>query len=246
MRYSFILVILSSLLFGQSLDSLFHLANRYYDMEEYYQAANYYEKLSGEVEHEDLYLNLGNAYFRMGEVGHAVWAYEKGHAISPRDGDINYNLSYVRSQVRDRIQGPDDLFFLSFYRAILEKLTILDLITLGGLLFIGLGGLYVLRLNGAISEKLGGILNSILLVSVVAAGWIMLDKYWDVSDKHEGIIIASAIDVRSSPIARGENVVFRIHEGTKVEITTSQPGWFEIILLDGKKGWVSAEEVRTL
>ena len=43
MRYSFILVILLSLLFGQSQDSLFHLANRYYDMEEYYQAANYYE-----------------------------------------------------------------------------------------------------------------------------------------------------------------------------------------------------------
>ena len=215
-------------------------------MEQYHQAANYYENLSEKVEHENLYLNLGNAYFRMGEVGHAVWAYEKGHALSPRDGDINYNLSYVRSQVRDRIQAPDDLFFLAFYRSILEKLTILDLIKLGGLLFIGLGGLYVLRLNGTISEKLGGILNSILLVSVVIAGWIMLDKYWDVSDEQEGIIIASAIDVRSSPIARGENVVFRIHEGTKVEITTSQPGWFEIILLDGKKGWVPAEEVRTL
>ncbi len=215
-------------------------------MEQYHQAANYYENLSEKVEHENLYLNLGNAYFRMGEVGHAVWAYEKGHALSPRDGDINYNLSYVRSQVRDRIQAPDDLFFLAFYRSIIEKLTILDLIKLGGLLFIGLGGLYVLRLNGTISEKLGGILNSILLVSIVTAGWIMLDKYWDVSDEQEGIIIASAIDVRSSPIARGENVVFRIHEGTKVEITTSQPGWFEIILLDGKKGWVPAEEVRTL
>ncbi len=246
MRYSFILVILFSLLFGQAPDSLFNLANRYYDMEQYHQAANYYENLSEKVEHENLYLNLGNAYFRMGEVGHAVWAYEKGYALSPRDVDINYNLSYVRSQVRDRIQAPDDLFFLAFYRSILEKLTILDLIKLGGLLFIGLGGLYVLRLNGTISEKLGGILNSILLVSVVTAGWIMLDKYWDVSDEQEGIIIASAIDVRSSPIARGENVVFRIHEGTKVEITTSQPGWFEIILLDGKKGWVPAEEVRTL
>lgn len=246
MRYSFILVILFSLLFGQAPDSLFNLANRYYDMEQYHQAANYYENLSEKVEHENLYLNLGNAYFRMGEVGHAVWAYEKGHALSPRDGDINYNLSHVRSQVRDRIQAPDDLFFLAFYRSIIEKLTILDLIKLGGLLFIGLGGLYVLRLNGTISEKLGGILNSILLVSIVTAGWIMLDKYWDVSDEQEGIIIASAIDVRSSPIARGENVVFRIHEGTKVEITTSQPGWFEIILLDGKKGWVPAEEVRTL
>jgi uncharacterized protein YgiM (DUF1202 family) len=74
----------------------------------------------------------------------------------------------------------------------------------------------------------------------------MLDKYWDVSDKQEGIVIASAVDVRSAPIARGENVVFRIHEGTKVDITTMQPGWYEVILLDGKKGWIPAEEVRTL
>lgn len=74
----------------------------------------------------------------------------------------------------------------------------------------------------------------------------MLDKYWNVSDKQEGIVIASAVDVRSAPIARGENVVFRIHEGTKVDITTSQPGWFEVILLDGKKGWVPEDEVRAL
>lgn len=246
MRQSLLLLIFSTVMFGQSPDSLFNLGNRYYDAEQFTQAANLYERLSQQVEHEDLYLNLGNAYFRMGEVGHAVWAYEKGYVLSPRDRDINYNLNFIRSQVRDRIQPPDDFFVIAFYGAIIEKLTILDLLIMGGLFFTGLGGLYLLRVNGSVSEKIRTVLNTILLVSVLATGWIMLDKYWDVSDKQEGVVIASAVDVRSAPIARGENVVFRIHEGTKVDITTTQPGWFEVILLDGKKGWIQSEEVRTL
>jgi SH3-like domain-containing protein len=44
--------------------------------------------------------------------------------------------------------------------------------------------------------------------------------------------------VRSAPVDRDEKVIFRIHEGLKVDIAQSQPGWFEIILLDGKKGWI--------
>ena len=185
-----------SLIVGQSPDSLFNLANRYYETEQYRPAANHYERLSQQVEHEDLYLNLGNAYFRMGEVGHAIWAYEKGYALSPRNGDLNHNLNHVRTQVRDRILPPDDFFLVAFYRSIIEKFTILDMLTLGGIIFIGLGGLYLLRINGAIPERPGRILNGFLLFAVLATGWIMLDKYWDVSDKQEGIVIASAVDVR--------------------------------------------------
>jgi tetratricopeptide (TPR) repeat protein len=246
MRQFLILLILSTAMFGQSPDSLFNLGNRYYGAEQFTQAANFYERLSKQVEHEDLYLNLGNAYFRMGELGHAVWAYEKGYALSPRDRDLNYNLNFIRSQVRDRIQPPEDFFVVAFYRAIIEKLTILDLLIMGGFSFAGLGIFYFLRANGHIFEKTGTVFNAILLLSVLVTVWTMLDKYWDVSDKQEGVVISSAVDVRSAPIARGENVVFRIHEGTKVDIATTQPGWFEVILLDGKKGWIPSDEVWTL
>ena len=64
---------------------------------------------------------------------------------------------------------------------------------------------------------------------------MVLDKYWSVSDRSYGIVLAPAVDVRSAPVMRGQNVVFRIHEGTKVEIQNSELGWNEIILLDGKK-----------
>ena len=85
-----------------------------------------------------------------------------------------------------------------------------------------------------------------MITAVIATGWIMLDKYWAVSEDQAAIVISSVVDVRSAPIARGENVVFRIHEGTKVDISTSQSGWIEVILLDGKKGWIPSEDVRTL
>ena len=64
--------------------------------------------------------------------------------------------------------------------------------------------------------------------------------------KNEGIIISSIVNVRSAPIDRDEKIIFRIHEGLKVDIVQSQPGWFEIILLDGKKGWIEHQSLLRL
>ena len=66
------------------------------------------------------------------------------------------------------------------------------------------------------------------------------------SDINEAIVISTSIDVRSAPIAKGENVLFIIHEGTKAQITASETGWYEILLLDGKKGWVNKQYMRKI
>ena len=97
-----------------------------------------------------------------------------------------------------------------------------------------------------VSNKFSSIFYTIFLILFFSIGFIILDKYWAVSDQENGIVISVESDVRSSPINRGENIVFMIHEGTKVEIVSKQPGWYEIILLDGKKGWISTDEVRII
>ena len=89
-------------------------------------------------------------------------------------------------------------------------------------------------------------INTILLFLIISNGIIMLDKYWIVSDKKSGVVISIESNIRSSPINRGENIVFLIHEGTKIEIITEESGWYEIVLLDGKKGWIPMNEVRTI
>ena len=50
----------------------------------------------------------------------------------------------------------------------------------------------------------------------------------------------------SVPAVRDEMIVFKIHEGLKAEITQVQDNWIEIILLDGKKGWIPINTIRPL
>jgi len=235
-----------SLVTSQLADSLFQLGNYYYQNEQYEMSVNSFEQLEKDYTHEYLYLNLGNAFYRMGELGNAVWAYEKAYSIAPRDQDIVYNLNFVRSQVRDRIIPPDNFFIFSLYKADLDKTITLDIIILCGLLFIVISIIYLMKSYFFISEKINSIFNTFLIGCLMLLGWMSLDKYWSFSDTNEAIVISTSVDVRSAPIERGENVVFRIHEGTKVQITTIESSWYEIILLDGKKGWVSTQNMRKL
>ncbi|MFQ6613015.1 MAG: hypothetical protein ACE5D2_07935 [Fidelibacterota bacterium] len=227
-------------------DSLFVLGNRYYEQEQFQEAAQVYERMMNQVEHADLYYNLGNTYYRLGNLGHTIWAYEKGLALAPRHRDLRYNLAIANAQVRDRIEVPKAIFLLEWYHSLMKRVTVRDLISLGSLLILlaavlfWLRSTYRLRLRG-----INGIIIFTVVMILVVHG-LALDKYWALSDKQEGVVIASTVEVRSAPIIRSDNVVFRIHEGVKMEITQTQPGWYEIILLDGKKGWLAAGSVRIL
>ena len=46
--------------------------------------------------------NLGNAYFKSGQLGKAIAAYREAEQMSPRDPDVRANLRFARNQV----QGP--------------------------------------------------------------------------------------------------------------------------------------------
>ena len=145
MKFLIINLFLLSLSLSQNADSLFQLGNYYYENEQYENAVKNFEQLEKDFNHEYLYLNLGNSYYRMGEIGNAVWAYEKAHSISPRDQDIIYNLNFVRSQVKDRIVPPDSFFLFSVYKAALNKTTILDIIIIGGFLLITISLIYLIK-----------------------------------------------------------------------------------------------------
>ena len=246
MKFLIINFVFLTISLSQNADSLFQLGNYYYENEQYEIAVKNFEQLEKDFTHQYLYLNLGNSYYRMGELGNAVWAYEKAYSISPRDKDIIYNLNFVRSQVKDRIIPPDDFFLFSLYKAALDKTTVLDIIVLGGFFFIISSIIYLIKSYFYINEKIISIFNYTLTVSTLLLIWITFDKYWNLSEVNEAIVVSSSIDVRSAPISRGENIMFRIHEGTKAQITASETGWYEILLIDGKKGWVSNQYVRKI
>lgn len=80
----------------------FFEANRAYKDDRYSAAVEGYRKLvdDGYVSGH-IYYNLGNAFFRLGEVGQAILFYERARLLIPRDDDLLFNLAHARSQTVD-------------------------------------------------------------------------------------------------------------------------------------------------
>lgn len=213
-----------------------------------YQTAieNYEQIISEKLNQPDLYYNIGNAYFKNGEIGNAIWAYEKGLQLAPRDKDLRFNLAVVNARVRDRIKAPPIFFVLEQYRALKNSSTLTDIILIAATLLMLAALLYFMKKYYAWQSRwisrLGiGILFVSLVVHIAA-----IDKYYEISDTDFVIITSQEVDIYSAPFARRDAIHFRLHEGVKAEIAQEQSGWLEIILIDGKKGWISEENIRKL
>ena len=87
-------------------DDLFAQANADYAARNYDAAiAKYEQLLKSGVRHEDLFYNLGNAYFRSAQggvpdrVGKAILSYERALTVAPGFEDARYNLDVAREAV---------------------------------------------------------------------------------------------------------------------------------------------------
>jgi hypothetical protein len=60
------------------------------------------------------------------------------------------------------------------------------------------------------------------------------------------VILADAVPVRSAPADQDELTLFEIHEGTRVRIDERAGEWAEVVLDDGKVGWVPADVLEAI
>ncbi|NJN94350.1 MAG: tetratricopeptide repeat protein [Anaerolineales bacterium] len=83
------------------------VANEKYEAGDYAEASAIYEAiLDSGLSHSSVYYNLGNAYFKQGDLGRAILNYRRAQSLDPRDGDIAVNLSIARAQTVDKLEAP--------------------------------------------------------------------------------------------------------------------------------------------
>ena len=51
---------------------------------------------------KELYLNLGNTFFKLDSIPQAILYYEKGIKLAPGDPDLSYNLQYCNKLIKDK------------------------------------------------------------------------------------------------------------------------------------------------
>ncbi len=250
MKKWFLIVILMSglQLMAQSPDSLFRKANDDYQNSNFEDAINLYLKIDSlGYRSAELYYNTGNAYFRSNKLGKARLYYEKAILLKPNDDDIRNNLTYTESMLTDRFDEVPVLFFVRWYRKMVAAFhpgtwTKLSLLLFG----ISFAGFILYIFTRKIRLRRLGFYSGLFffLFSMIC---LLFAFQRDRQINHPGtaIIMSPSQTVKSAPRESGKDL-FVLHEGTKVHINSSLEGWDEIIVSDGRKGWIpstSIEEV---
>lgn len=107
-------------IYAASLDE----ANQVYAAGDYQTAAALYEQiLADEGKAPELYYNLGNAYYKTGEIGRAILNYERALQLRPFYSDARYNLEIARQRVVDNIEDTQSSFLTKWFYALVRLLT---------------------------------------------------------------------------------------------------------------------------
>jgi tetratricopeptide (TPR) repeat protein len=187
-----------------------------------------------------LHYNLGNAYFRNNMIGKSILNYERALRFDPTDNDAKANLEFVQSRMKDELTEQYEIFFVTWFKAIMNMLNLTTWSIIGIVAFIMflLSVLVVLfGKNNSIRKISVGIASVSLFVTIFAniSGYSL---HCIVQDRNNAIIMKEEASLKSTPNNSGI-VLIKVHEGRKVRITDdTMTDWKEVALEDGMIGWV--------
>ncbi len=214
-------------------------ANAAYEAGRYGQAVDLYRRLQDSgFENGHLHYNLGNAYLRNGELGHAVASYRRSLTFLPRDQDARANLEFARKSAKDAIAPPDPsavLQTLFFWHYSLSRS---ELATLVVVLNLALWAVLVLRIYRRASETLRWIFIGLLLVLVTTGSSLALRH---LRPQQIAVVVPQEVDVRSGT-SDNALVLFKLHAGTEVRVVDRREQAIRIALPEkGRGGWIEAK-----
>lgn len=216
-------------------------ANSAYQSGNYQTAITLYEQALKVGDSPELYYNLGNAYYRSNNITKALLNYEKAYILDPSDADVRHNLDYVRTKTIDKQIPSTDIFFVSWFRAIVYGMTIygwavfsilMIMLSFAALL------LYLFTSNDLIRKTGFWVTLVSFLLFVLSILFAFHQSYW-ISHNTSAIVTAKEVVMRKSPEPSAASVGMTIHEGTHIDIIDDgMKDWKEIKLPDGKTGWI--------
>ena len=222
-------------------DEAYLRGNELYQEGQYEQAVEAYRSVLGAgVESATLHYNLGNAYSQSGDLGRAILSWERALDRDRGLADARSNLELARTLTVDDVEPLPTFWLVSAWRwwvDLLPRAVLLAAVALGWLLLWGgVAGRILARGEGM--RRLGtlSVISGVALVVVLGVNVAV--REFGLGQVSRGVILADAVPVRSAPTQDDNLILFEIHEGTAVRIDQRTDNWAEVVLDDGKVGWV--------
>jgi len=221
--------------------SAYQRANVYYEQGNFDEAIKQYNIiLDSGFESGSLYYNLGNCYFKKGELGRALLNYEKARRLIPLDKDLESNYEYACSLIKNGAVSPGRGLAPKVFDNFFDKFTVDGLTIL-------LSALYVLILISVLISLFFRPFKKQALILAVFAGLFFIGVFAGLTGKialldKEAIVIAERADAKFEPMDKA-TTHFTVYEGMKIEVTASKGNWYKVRRHDNKSGWLQQDNL---
>jgi tetratricopeptide (TPR) repeat protein len=214
----------------------FDSANKLYEEGKFTDAASAYEKLARSGESSAaLYFNLGNAFFKSGQIGRAVAAYRTAEQITPRDPDLRANLQFARNQTPAPTLSPGR------WQRWLGRLTVNEWTLLAaGAVWLWLLLLAVQQWRPALKPALRTYVFSLALLAGLLCACVAATLR-ESRFTRTAIVITRDAPVRYGPLAESPTA-FTVHDGAELRVLDQKDEWLQVSAGPRRIGWLRRDQ----
>lgn len=226
----------------------FETANKLYSAQKYDEAILIYESMiTNHYFSDDVYYNLGNAYFKTNQLAAAILNYEKAIKLNPTHEDALFNLKIANNRTIDKVERLPAMFIGNAWQNLITSKTVSGWAYLSiSLLFVALLLFVSYLLIQLIMVKKVGFYGGCFFIILSLFSWFMAAQHHSLlKNKTEAIVFSSVVNVVSEPNENAKKL-FTIHEGIKVNLVENSSDWLKIKIPNGNVGWIKKEVLREI
>lgn len=219
--------------------------NNYYQLKNYDSAAYFYNKIAEQhPDNAEVYYNLGNTYYRLNKIGLSILNYERALKLAPNNKLASDNLYLAQSRINNRIQKIPEIFFLRWWRSMTRSNLANIYAIVAAILFLALLAYHITRKISLFNTTLPVQASVAVIVLTVLFLALSIVSSQRLTGDGYGIIMTENSTLMAEP--KFGKSLSMIPEGTKVEITGEQQSWMEVILPDGRTGWIQQADLEKI
>ena len=247
MRFGSLLILICLALasVAQASDALehdFEVANSLYQQGDYTGALENYRKVAASgVDNAVLHYNIGNSFFKTGQLGEAIASYHKALRFDPRNDDIRANLRFAKQQMIDKIDPTAVSPLWMWYKSLVLNYTanewaVMSSVLLFLLLFMLIYIVWTRNRQFVVKSIAVGLLVLFVCSGICTGVNVRLNFY-----SPRGAIVVPEVSIKAGP---GEDFgeQFVAHEGLTFDILKQESGWYLGVFDNRLKGWIRVSD----
>lgn len=248
MKKVFILLIMIfsviHLISSTEMNSSFALGNEYYEKGEYEEALKIYLNLADKAGNWKIFYNIGNSYFKLGEIVRSKINYLKADRLKPFDKAIKNNLQIIEELLNNNASLPEPDFISRTLMRIESVLTI-NILSVSLLVILLVSSFFIFKLiySGKLKKYIYGILISFILLIFLT--FYHIQRVSDLHNNKYAVIIAPDSQLRSGP-GEGNTILFEISPGVTIRIIDVNRDWVQVTASPEIAGWIKIKNIEKI